>query len=190
MAKNYGYAELKNDTLWLSNSANERNPRPELFIDSLGDTLILIGFEGVESCLCFYNLEFRITGVEKKQYPVCLNGKVLPFYSHPYPLLNSTFSLYKGDTINYIDKYGFKHGKHFEFNAEGMITRNVFYRNDTLMTGVLKRTFYRNGNTRYESIQTGVDFGVNKNYSRGGKLKSYCKWKGAPFLIDEPCTTL
>ncbi len=164
-----------------------------MIVDSIGDTILIEYFYVVDDCLCdcYYKLHFSITGLKPNQiYPVMLNNKLLPVYNHRYLLVEPKFELYKGDTINLFDHYGFRQGKHMAFDEKGRIISELSFTNDSIISGFSHRVFYKNGIVKSESIYQSDDFGVINYYNRKGVLKSCCNWKYSPIFYDEPCNTI
>jgi hypothetical protein len=49
---------------------------------------------------------------------------VSPYFANEFPIM---FDIYKGDTINYVNKYGYPEGAHIEFSDNGKKDIEKFY---------------------------------------------------------------
>jgi hypothetical protein len=89
--------------------------------------------ENLSHCDLYFNANFTIKDLKKdiSDYRIILNGIDLQILDDPFVLTDPEFKInelelprygiQKGDTINYIDKYGRKQGRHFYFNDKRKI---------------------------------------------------------------------
>lgn len=87
------------------------------------------------SCNCYFEI---ILDVIKKNanVPVISYDRTFLFELSPhfYKIQPEKYMIYKGDTINFSDIYGFKQGKHIFFDQENNLPSHmIFYSNDIVV---------------------------------------------------------
>jgi hypothetical protein len=132
-----GIAEMKNDTLHVS---LKRKTEDYCF------------------CTCCYQSDFKIVGIKNVDIPIKFYDKVIEYSPEKYATFSPKYDIVKGDTLNYIDKYGLKQGKWFDFEKNFRI-----YTNNRL-TGWGREL--QNGNIEEYNSRTDV----TTTYSKKGKV--------------------
>jgi hypothetical protein len=62
-------------------------------------------------CSCVYEFEFRIEGIKDDKIKIKFRDKDIEFSNERYLTYPIKYKILNGDTINYVDKYGFRQGK-------------------------------------------------------------------------------
>lgn len=86
---------------------------PEIKFEN--DTLNLLFTETGSPCMCMccYQFIYHIKGIRDENIGIKLQGKPIEFSEEKYLTYPVSFEILNGDTINYVDKYGFKQGLWF-----------------------------------------------------------------------------
>jgi hypothetical protein len=149
------------------------------FIPSINykkDTLFL-GFEQTGNacmCMCCYQFIYHIKGLKGKTFVVKLQNKVVKLSLEKYITYPIKFKITNKDTINFIDKYGFKQGLHISDDTLRQYSKNIHYLNNMPYNGKLSMTYYINGTKKSETIVTN---GKHKkvDYYKNGKIQQECQ---------------
>ena len=133
-------AIIKNDTLYLS--FGYKYVIEDTLVEN-GDSVFIISFSEYE-CDCCFEFQYLVRNVNSDTIPVKLNDKLITFHLEKYMTYPIRFEVFKGDTINLVDKYGFRQGLWLIFNDDHrlMMERNYLY--DSIKNGTDYR-YHENG---------------------------------------------
>ena len=144
------------------------------------------------TCDCYFEFTFTIGGLAKLPKVIQANDSVLQFHADKYKTYPIKFALKNGDTINYVDKYGFRQGNWYEQKPfEGYFSG--FYIDDQLksadskeyfLPGRLKsqlnqtnfktfryESYFENGNLQAQTLSNDTMSFVSTNYHINGTLE-------------------
>ena len=108
---------------------------------------------------------------------------VFSLCNHSIAQNDTTFKIWKGDTIDVIDQNGLKQGPWVEFHEEGQIKKRTFYVNDIPHGG--ESGFYKNGKPRYTIIwNQGEPHGFYQIYFNSGAIKQTGVWRNGKNVGD------
>lgn len=160
--------------------------KPRIFFSDT--SLLLFPYEKYigEKCDedCTFSIEFVISGVSEKKYDIYFKEKKIELLSNHYSVVEPKDTLYKGEKINRINKYGFKEGIHMTFYETGE-TKGIWKFPDVVeyyQDFIWCKGYYRSGkiyyHTRNDTSQTWFEDGVIKSqhikYVIGDTL--YIEW--------------
>ena len=135
-----GGAIFENDTLYLTYGFKHN------FMDTIvenGDTVVYVSMNYAE-CDCCFEFMYLLREIPSTDIPIKLNDRTIFFHLEKYLTYPVEFEKLDGDTINYIDKYGFRQGKWLQKDTNGLVILDRYYRNDTIARGTDYR-YYENG---------------------------------------------
>lgn len=97
-------------------------------IKATRDTLDLIFKETGDfcSCICCYQFVYHIQGYADKEPVFKLNGELIKMSKEKYITYPIKYDIWNGDTINKINKYGFKEGLHIYGNKRKPFERMIY----------------------------------------------------------------
>lgn len=72
-------------------------------------------------CNCCFSLEYKIAGLSGKTFEVFFNGKKIEVSDEHYETQKVTYEMYRGEQINFTNKYGFKEGRWMAFHESGQV---------------------------------------------------------------------
>jgi hypothetical protein len=110
------------------------------------------------TCNCCFSIEFKIAGLPTSQYETYFDGKKIEFSNDHYKVVQPTSEVYKGNTINITNRYGFKEDIWMTFYEDGNVKtlekypeRELYNRSEPLW----EKKFYRSGGlARYSRNDT------------------------------------
>jgi hypothetical protein len=145
--------QYANDTLFLYNKPKEA--------DSMGFLE-----EVICMCDCCFEFKMQISGISDTSFVLLYGSEELKTSSDKYRTFPVRFNIHQGDTINLIDKYGFRQGVWRIYNqGTNTIQKEIFY----------KTTFYEEDN--YLWIKTYRPNGTLEKYTevdpKTGRRTSY-----------------
>lgn len=108
-----------------------------------GDTMVYMSFNAA-SCDCCFEFQYVVKNEYSDSTPVKLNGKLIIYHTEKYKTYPVEYELLKGDTINLVDKYGFRQGKWLYYDKENRLINDRIYMNDSIVYGVDYR-YYDDG---------------------------------------------
>jgi len=126
-----GNAFVKNDSLFLSFSPKNVN---DTVIEN-GDTIISEKIL-VEFCKCCFSYLYILDGNYLDLKIITLNNRLIEFHPDKYLIFPIKFDEYMGDTINLVDKHGFKQKRWLKHDEEGRVLSERYYSNDSIIKGL------------------------------------------------------
>lgn len=125
--------------------------KPDTIINQL-DTFLTIEEEC--ECLCCFNFRFYLMGLDNDSFTYKTDNQIIEFSKHRYKVIQKPFfKIVDGDTINKVDIYGMKQGLHNYFDSKNRQFRSVIYKDDRLISGLLRRSYTEEGSTILEHYQ-------------------------------------
>lgn len=95
--------------------------RPE--IDFQNNKLVLLPYKELSgelcTCNCCFSINYEITGLETENFEVYFNNEKIELSDDHYRTIEPRSELYKGETINKLNKYGFEEGIWLSFYENG-----------------------------------------------------------------------
>lgn len=121
-------------------------------------------------CRCYYTLTYKVKGVKDRDIKIKFQNEDIEMSEEKYLTYPTKFKILNGDTINYVDKYGFRQGKWAYSNDSTMINGFFETKDDVLIKLV---TLYPDKKvkslTSREQItikdSNGRDFHTHSNYN-------------------------
>jgi hypothetical protein len=95
-------------------------------------------------CDCCYEFTYQVAGVDTENIPVIFRGKQIEVTSEKYVTFPVRFRLVNGDTINYVDKYGFKQGR-WSLPGDSLLARGYLEFTDDV--SLIEVKYYPDGKT-------------------------------------------
>ncbi|WP_299126248.1 hypothetical protein [uncultured Winogradskyella sp.] len=175
-----GEIELKNDTLNL-NFHGKRERR--IYKEKQSDSTEIITEEWTEpraDCDCVFNLSYKISGLENKDYVIILNGKKITQSKHKFKVIRKrpAFSVIDNDTINFVDIFGLKQGLHIHNRKDGKQYSRIEYVNDEKVNGLTNTHYNFEGFDKVETFMKNRKYTIKKYY-KNGKLIKTCDTDGS-----------
>lgn len=127
------------------------------------------------SCDCYFVFSFKIVGLKVIPSVVKFAGDEIHFSKEKYKTFPIKYEIYKGDTINYRDKYGMPQGRFIMKDSSQVLFKDGKSIGLYYSTGILKEE-YRIENGRRSRYIT---------YYENGKLKSDCEIAPDEDWLDE-----
>lgn len=146
-----------------------------------GDTIVIIRPEC--KCDCCFNFRYYLTGIKDDNSVYRVNNSIIEKTTHKYKIVKeATFELNNGDTINFIDAFGFKQGLHRFADSAKQIISEIYYRDDDFCHGLFWRNLQMNGTLLTEWYY--LDNGKYKKieYYDDGSFKKECL---SEFMLDD-----
>lgn len=146
-------------------------------ISYIKDTLFLGLEETGEACkcICCYQFIYHIKGLKGEKFVVKLQNKLVKLSLEKYITYPIKFKISNKDTINFIDKYGFRQGLHISDDTLQQHSWKIHYINDRPHNGKMRMFYHVNGKKKSEIIITN---GIEKevNYYENGKIQQECQY--------------
>ena len=121
-------------------------------------------------CECCFEFTFTVQGVNRLPGVVAVNDSVLKYYPEKYKIYPVRFQLFEGDTINRVDKYGFRQGYWYEGKEhDGYLSGR--FRDDELVS-LDRKEYYSPGKLKLVSIRNDTLSAFSTHYYENGALKS------------------
>lgn len=73
------------------------------------------------TCDCCFSIEYEISGLDGTDFDIYFKEKKVEYSENYYDTISPSFQMYKGDTINRTNKYGFSEGKWITFYEDGAV---------------------------------------------------------------------
>jgi hypothetical protein len=80
-------------------------------------------------CSCYYTLTYKVKGVKDRDIKIKFQNKDIEMSEEKYLTYPTKFKTLNGDTINYVDKYGFRQGK-WAYSNDSTMTNGFFETKD------------------------------------------------------------
>jgi len=150
----YPGAHYLNDTLYLSFDLE-----PQI-TDSVneGEEIIYFTSLNYEECDCCFEFMYLLKNIPHDSIPIKLNDKNIYFHKEKYKTYPISYKVFKGDTINFVDKYGFRQGKWLMHKDAELLLTDRFYKNDTIL------------------------YGTDYRYHENNAVKAKLEWKNNEYL--------
>lgn len=103
-------------------------------------------------CICCYQFIYHITGLQEREFITHLNGKPIQQSDEAYLTYPIRFDIYKGDTINYVDKYGFRQGLFLSESKDETPPLKMVYKDNKPYNGIRRVRYYENGNKKFAEM--------------------------------------
>lgn len=118
-------------------------------------------------CNCCYELSLFFTGISDTTFTTKLKGKEIFLTDEKYVTYPEEYEIFKGDTINRINKYGQKTGIWKEFNDSTKRIETIFFYSGELIDQdipIWYKSYYPNGNISHTyKIDTSSFYDINGN---------------------------
>ncbi|MBT1689332.1 hypothetical protein [Dawidia soli] len=143
-------------------------------IDFKGNKLFLLAYKGDPAdscaCTCCFSIEFAIEQLPASEYQTYFHGKKIELSNDHYKTTQPTSEVYKGNTINRMNRYGFKEGLWMTFYKDGSIESIEQYPESELYyeeSPLWKKDFYPSGQLSFFSRNDSTEY-----WFKDGTLKS------------------
>jgi hypothetical protein len=124
------------------------------------------------TCDCCYQFVYHIAGLKGKKFTIKLQDQKIEYSQEKYLTYPVKFNKVGKDTINYVDKYGFKQGLHIIGKLK-QPREKLIYQDGAPWQGSQWITYYPNGNKKKE-----MQYAEGKKhlveYYENGRKKAYC----------------
>ena len=139
-------------TLLTINFADNCCPEFAPEIEFIENKLFIVPYKQKEvmelcSCNCCFSLQFRITGLPP-QYDVFFRGMKIIQSADPYPVVTPSHEVFEGQTVNRMNKYGFREGKWITLYESGQIKDILEYPDNQIRRHgreLRSKSFYESG---------------------------------------------
>ncbi len=125
-------------------------------------------------CDCCYEFTYQINGIEDGQIKITFRGKEIEQSDEKYKTYPVQFRVLNGDTLNYVDKYGFRQGI-WVVGPDTLIRRRYFEYSDNYPVRRVK--LFPSGQIESELIREKISFNTTdrpfSGYSEINKLIEY-----------------
>lgn len=179
----YNYGILKIGFGTISNCAGMFNPSVKYYQDTLRinyeDFKVTEGIleDGSEveftektTCDCYFESEYKISGLSKNPSVILLNDKHLEYHPDKYKIYAETFQILDGDTVNYKDKYGFEQGLWLlDFPFGGY---SIGFQKDGKYITLERKLYHENGQLKSELNLDSLGRGFGKSFYEDGVIES------------------
>ncbi|WP_289056065.1 hypothetical protein [Carboxylicivirga marina] len=158
-------AQLLNDTLYLSFDLE-----PQI-TDSIieGEKIIYFTSLNYVDCDCCFEFMYLLKNIPHDSIPIKLNNKNICYHKEKYKTYPIQFEIHKGDTINFIDKYGFRQGKWLLYKDSELLLSERIYKNDSILLGTDFR-YYENNTIKAKLEWLNNEYQNYSEYDESGKL--------------------
>lgn len=116
-------------------------------------------------CDCCFSLEYKIAGLQGKSFEVYFDGKKVEVSDEHYETQEESSEFYKGERINFTNKYGFREGRWMSFHENGQVHFDGVYPSNVL--------YYGEASIWY------------KQFSEGGRLIEYKRKDSTQSWFDD-----
>jgi hypothetical protein len=120
-------------------------------------------------CVCYYELTYRLQGLEKDNFNIRFKGESIEISDEKYKTYPIQFKLMGKDTVNFVDRYGMRQGL-WSFDSLS-ISEYYVYENGIPMKRVV---LFPNGATRIESTREHHNWNRYIEYYETGQKKMEC----------------
>jgi hypothetical protein len=94
-------------------------------IASTNRGILYLGFKetGAEcECKCYYYLTYKVKGIKDKEVKIKFQDSDIELSEEKFKTYPVRFKIFNGDTINFVDKYGFRQGK-WAYSNDSLLSR-------------------------------------------------------------------
>lgn len=138
-------------------------------------------------CKCCFNFKYVIKGIRDLDKVFRFNTKILwPSDDHYRRIREPLYTIQNGDTVNFIDAYGFRYGKFTSVDSSRKEIVEVFYCGQEACSGLFRRTRNLEGKLKFECYILSEDSYKMVYYYPDGSVKAICF--GEYFLFPENCS--
>ena len=95
-------------------------------------------------CDCCFEFMYLLKNIPHNSIPVKLNNKNIYYHEEKYKTYPIQFEIFHGETINLIDKYGFRQEKWLLYKESDLLLSERFYKNDSILFGTDFRYYDNN----------------------------------------------
>ncbi len=120
------------------------------------------------SCDCCFEYNLTIKGLAVLPQIITVNDSVIKYFPEKYMIYQVKYEISNGDTINYVDKYGFKQRK-WQKTKENNGYFSGYYIDDKLKTADSKE-YYPNGRLKSMLFQENFKKSRFESYFENGQL--------------------
>jgi hypothetical protein len=106
-------------------------------------------------CGCCYEFVYEISGIKNSEVKITFMGKQIEQSYEKYKTYPVSFRIFKGDTINYVDKYGLRQGIWAPSADSAMMKKYLVFVDNRPVTQV---RLYSNGQVERELIMDKISF--------------------------------
>lgn len=128
-------------------------------------------------CDCYFESEFEISGVNKNPLKIILNGTPIQYYPDKYKVQSIEFELVDGDTVNLIDKFGYRQGLWIKKHSNNQLIFNRIYEADVIVEGT-DYHYHENGNIKSKLKWVNNEHSDFYEYDLNGNITTH---KKSPF---------
>lgn len=82
-------------------------------------------------CKCYYYLTYKIKGIQDKEVKIKFQNKDIELSEEKFKTYPIKFKILNGDTINFVDKYGFRQGK-WAYSNDSLLSTGYFEAHDDI----------------------------------------------------------
>ncbi len=161
----YADAVFNNDTLHLTYGYPEKIVSD---ISENGDTIIYYNLS-LDECNCYFECEYVLAGITSIKFPITFNNRLIIYSKEKYKTYPIRYQILRGDTINLIDKHGFKQGKWLFQTNDSVTFINRTYQNDTIVVGADYK-YHHNGEIKSITNWENDNYKSYKEYNIDGQL--------------------
>jgi hypothetical protein len=176
-----GSVDFSNDTLFLYYSRQG-------VIDTLekkGDSITIMVMYSYYECDCCFTFEYLISDLPDSFKQVMLNDKPIFYSPHKYKVQPIKYKLSaEGDTINYVDIYGFRQGFWYSYNSDNKLINHRYYYKDKIIYGT-DYQYYPDGKTKAILTWENGEQSRFLEFYENGNIKSDCQSIHGPCIVYE-----
>jgi hypothetical protein len=125
-------------------------------------------------CDCCYKFTYQMKGIKDDKIKITFKGKEIEQSDEKYKTYPVSFKMLNGDTVNYIDKYGFRQGT-WVLSSDSLMKKRYFEYADN--RAVRRVNLFPNGQIESELISEKIHFSADNRiyfeYSEFNKLVEY-----------------
>jgi hypothetical protein len=103
-------------------------------IASINQGILYLDFKetGAEcECKCYYYLNYKLKGIKDKEVKIKFRNKDIELSDEKFETYPIQFKMLNGDTINFVDKYGFRQGK-WVYSNDSLASTGYFEAQDDI----------------------------------------------------------
>lgn len=130
-------------------------------------------------CQCCFCIVFEIEGLPPNGYETYFHGEEIALTDEPYEVFEPKYEIYKGDTINRLNRYRIQEGIWMTFFDDGRfetIEQYPKFALDEVSEPIWKKNFYSSGKLSYFSRND-----TTESWFIDGTLR----WKGVEYEIGD-----
>ena len=121
-------------------------------------------------CYCYYTLTYQIKGIKDESTIIRFRGKDIELSDEKYLTYPLKFRIFNGDTLDFVDKYGYRQGK-WAYSNDPTMTNGYFEVKDDVPVKLvtiypdksIKSLTRRDGIVKKDS--NGKDYHTHSNYN-------------------------